>query len=365
MNEGSWPAPPAPDPWLPPAARRALGLPPAEARIGLEAHDLVSAAAAPEILLTRARRDSGGPTVPSRFLLRLEAAFGPLPGHEVAELARRLDGEGRTLFVNEPAPAPPAAERPRRIRVTEVDMLAADPFSFYARHMLRLGELDPLEQAADARIRGTIVHRILQRLVTEPGADPDILVATELAASGIDPARLLLWRPRVLRVVDWVRGQLAADRAAGWQPAGAEVPLRGEVAGIAIEGRADRIDRHAGGGLRILDYKTGELPNQGDFEAGRFRQLPLLRLLVEQAPPGDLAPAEVTELEYWKLSGGRTGGKRSGAGWNIDRTAFAADLSRLLHRYLLGTAPFRPKIAPAFATPYRSFDQLARIEEWL
>lgn len=365
LNEGSWPAPPAPDPWLHPAARRALGLPPAETRIGLEAHDLVAASAAPDILLTRARRDDGGPTVPSRFWLRLEAAFGPLPGDEVAELAGRLDGDGRTIFLAEPAPAPPASERPRALRVTEADMLAADPFSFYARRMLGLCELDPLEQDADARIRGTIVHRILERLVKEPAVDPDALITSELAASGVDPARLLLWRPRVARMVAWVGAELAADRARGWQPVGAEVPLRGTLAGIAVQGKADRIDRHDDGRLRILDYKTGTPPKKADFEAGRFRQLPLLRHLVETSPPATLAGGKVTELEYWKLSGGRTEGDRAGAGWSIDRATFEAELGALIRRYLLGDAPFRPKIAPVFAKQYRSFDQLARIEEWL
>jgi len=67
LNEGVWPALPAPDPWLPPKVRAALGMPTLDTRIGLAAHDFASALGAPEVLITRARRDSKAPTVASRF----------------------------------------------------------------------------------------------------------------------------------------------------------------------------------------------------------------------------------------------------------------------------------------------------------
>ncbi len=365
MNEGSWPALPAPDPWMAPAVRNALGLPPAEAQIGLEAHDILSATAAPTILLTRARRDAGGPTVPSRFLLRLEAAFGTLPRDAELEAALALDGQERTTPLPRPAPAPPPSERPRAIRVTEADMLAADPFSFYARRMLGLTELDPLEQPVDAIVRGTVVHRILERLVKERPADLEALIAAELAALAGDPALDILWRPRVARMVDWVARQLAARRADGWVHAFAEVKLEARWGGITIQGKADRIDRDAGGRLAIIDYKTGSAPKKKAFVEGHLRQLPLLRLLVEAGGSPEIRGGTVELLEYWKLSGGDTPGKVVGQGWPADRRAFEAALSDLFGRYLFGTAPFWPKVSPVFAKQYRSFDQLARIEEWL
>lgn len=363
MNEGSWPAPPPVDPWLPPAARRALGLPVAETRTGLEAHDLLSGAAG-EILITRARRDESGPTVRSRFLLRLDAAFGELPEDREIEAARALDGPGRTEAFPRPEPAPPAAERPRALRVTEADMLAADPFSFYARRMLGLRELDPLEQEADAAVRGTAVHKILERLVKERPNDPEILISEELDRLGGDPALLRLWQPRVRRMVQWAREELGRDATEGWVRHHAEVKLAADWHGVRIEGKADRIDCHRDGPMRIIDYKTGGIPKKRDYEAGMFRQLPLLRLLVETGARPDLT-GEVAFLEYWKLTGGNSEGKRSAAPWVVARDAFEKDLAQLLDRYLHGNAPFTPKVAPVFAKHYRSFDQLARVEEWL
>jgi ATP-dependent helicase/nuclease subunit B len=361
MNEGSWPALPAADPWMAPAVRKGLGLPPAEARIGLEAHDLLGALSAGEVLLTRARRDAGGLKVPSRFLLRLEAAFGELPVDAELEAALAIDGPGRTVWLPMPAPAPRPAERPRALRVTEADMLAADPFSFYARRMLGLRELDPLEQEADARVKGTVVHRILERLVKERPADMGAIIAAELAGSGIDPAFLLLWRPRVERMVAWVQKMLAEQPE--WPERWAEVAVAAEVAGISIEGKADRIDRDPEGQLRIIDYKTGTLPRAKDLAAGRYRQLPLLRLLVEAGGAPSLAGHEVGLLEYWKPPGRLADGDCLAV--TLERETFEKELQALIGRLLFGAEPFRPKLIPVFAKQYRTYDQLARIEEWL
>src|SRR5258708_36417336 len=56
--------------------RAALGLPQPERRIGLSAHDFVAALGAERVLLTRAEREGSAPTVPSRWLARLDALFG-------------------------------------------------------------------------------------------------------------------------------------------------------------------------------------------------------------------------------------------------------------------------------------------------
>src|SRR6185369_9160695 len=132
LNEGVWPALPAPDPWLPPKVRSNLGMPSLEYRIGLSAHDFASALGAPEVLVTRARRDSRSPTIASRFWLRLDAITGGLPCDIRPErLTRIFDEPGPAQPVERPEPCPPAEQRPDRISVTSVDRLKADPFAFY------------------------------------------------------------------------------------------------------------------------------------------------------------------------------------------------------------------------------------------
>jgi ATP-dependent helicase/nuclease subunit B len=71
LNEGVWPPAPREDPWLSRPMRKALGLPPAERRVGLSAHDFVQVAAAPRVLLTWSQKIDGVPAAPARWLQRV------------------------------------------------------------------------------------------------------------------------------------------------------------------------------------------------------------------------------------------------------------------------------------------------------
>jgi ATP-dependent helicase/nuclease subunit B len=76
LVEGLWPPEARSDPWLNRPMRHALGLDSPERRIGLSAHDFVQALGVKEVILTRAAKLAGAPTVASRFVQRLAAVAG-------------------------------------------------------------------------------------------------------------------------------------------------------------------------------------------------------------------------------------------------------------------------------------------------
>ena len=84
LNEGVWPRPQEASPWLSRPMAAKLGLPAPERRIGLSAHDFAQALAAPTVYLSRAVKVDGVPTVPSRWLQRLNALV------EAAKLKGRI-----------------------------------------------------------------------------------------------------------------------------------------------------------------------------------------------------------------------------------------------------------------------------------
>ncbi|TGN60074.1 double-strand break repair protein AddB, partial [Paracoccus liaowanqingii] len=79
LNEGGWPQPLSPDPWLSRQMRAQAGLPLPERQIGLAAHDFQQGIAADRVFLTRARRDAEAETIPSRWLNRMLNLMGGLP----------------------------------------------------------------------------------------------------------------------------------------------------------------------------------------------------------------------------------------------------------------------------------------------
>src|SRR5262245_17445298 len=76
LNEGSWPPDAKSDAWLSRPMRHALGLDLPERRISLSAHDFAQLVGAREVILSRATKAEGAPTVASRFLQRLATVAG-------------------------------------------------------------------------------------------------------------------------------------------------------------------------------------------------------------------------------------------------------------------------------------------------
>jgi ATP-dependent helicase/nuclease subunit B len=379
LNEGTWPGPPAPDPWLSRPLRRALGLPAPETLIGLSAHDFTQAAAAESVVLSRATRDAEAPTVPSRWLLRLENLLGGMgaPGREALaaardrgerwlSLARSFDRPDPAPPARRPAPVPPAAARPRRLSVSDVETLVRDPYAVYARRVLRLRRLDPPGREADALARGTALHAILEAfLEATPDALPDdaaAILADEAArilAAVPWPAVRAVWSARLTRVAPWLVATEAQRRVRAR-------PLAREVAGrlvlarpdVTLSARADRIDRTPAGAYAIYDYKSGSLPSEKQLAAFHL-QLPLEAAIARAGGFEALPAAPAAHLELIGLGRGEARA--------IDPDLAEPTLARLaslLSHYLDGDAGFTARLRPqrlAFAGDY---DHLARLGEW-
>jgi ATP-dependent helicase/nuclease subunit B len=371
LNEGVWPGLPAPDPWLPPKVRANLGMPSLEFRIGLAAHDFASALGAPEVLITRARRDRRSPTVASRFWLRLDAISGGLPRDTRFErLTRALDDPGPPRPVARPEPAPPAEQRPDRISVTAVDRLKADPFAFYAQSILKLRRLDPVDADHTAAWKGSAVHEALQQWLEHDGCDPDKLrprAERLLEDEAIHPMLRALWAPRLLEAIDWMANLERDNRGQGRSPLAAEIGGEAALAGVIVHGRADRIDRLADGGLAIIDYKTGKPPSQKAVNEGFALQLGLLGL-IGRAGGFDGVAGEPEAFEYWSLtrhkgSFGRLMRPDKDMGPEDFLAHAHSNFTDAARKWLTGSEPFTAKLNPAYA-PYGDYDQLMRLEEW-
>jgi ATP-dependent helicase/nuclease subunit B len=378
LNEGTWPSLPAPDPWLAPAIRATLGLPGLERRIGAEAEQFAAALGAPEVLITRARRDARAPAVPSRFWLRLDAMTGGVtPARAMGRWAEQLDRPDDFTLIRRPEPAPPIADRPRRVAVTKLDRLKADPFAFYADAMLKLRAWDAVDADPSAAWRGSAVHRIFEAWIKEDACAPARLrprAEAMLAESARHPVLRALWTPRLLEAVDWIGAQVADGVAQGRIPIAAEVKGEIAIAGLTLEGTVDRIDRLPDGSLAIVDWKTGKPPSKRAVAEGYAMQLGLLGLIAEEGGFGAALKAKPTVFEYWSLAAkdGALGHVATPTGLNkagegIDPADFTSRAARVLtdavQRYLFGDASFTAKLHPEYA-PYGDYDQLMRLDEW-
>jgi len=335
------------------------------------------------VVLSWARRDEGGPVIPSRFVLRVQAMLGAdlAARHRetrAMELARDIDVGKQVAPHPRPQPMPSAEQRKVAIAVTALDRLRADPYQFYAQAILGLRKLDALDAEPSPAWRGTAVHDILDTW-HKAGAPQGQLVATAgvvLDTMSAHPLARSLWRPRLLAALAWIDAEVAMLKAGGRQALATEIRGEMKVDGIRIHGRADRIDRMPDGALAVVDYKTGAPPSGRMVQEGFALQLGLIGMIARDGGFAGVA-GEPTHFEYWSLS--RKPGQAH-FGWRdepvledrkksgIPREEFLDKtedfLREAIARWLLGNEPFTALLRPD-RVGFNDYDQLMRLDEWI
>jgi ATP-dependent helicase/nuclease subunit B len=395
LVEGIWPPAPRIDPWLSRPMRHELGLDLPERRIGLSAHDFAQLLGAPEVILSHAAKVGGAPAVAARFLHRLEAVAGrerwnaaKAAGQQYVRFAGQLDNPDKVEPIAQPAPRPPRAVRPLKLSVTAIEDWLRDPYTIYAKHILRLNPLDPVDMPLSAADRGSAIHDALgeftqtfaTRLPDDPAGALRGIGQKYFAPLMERPEARALWWPRFLRIAAWFsdweiarRGNLAAIEA----EIKGEIPIPLDNARtFVLSARADRIERRRDGTFAILDYKTGQPPTGKQVRMGLSPQLTLeAAILREGGFDGIPAGASVSDLVYVRLSGNNPPGQEKPLELKIKPSDtpqppdLAADYARqqleiLIRKFEDENEPYTSLNLSMWSNRYGSYDDLARIKEW-
>ncbi|MDT7950275.1 MAG: double-strand break repair protein AddB [Acetobacteraceae bacterium] len=387
LAETVWPAATDPGPWMSRPMRRTAGLTSPEQRIGQMAHDFAMlTCAAPSVVLSCPQRRDGAPAVPARWLVRLRtflrADTRALDGHPAARWATQLDlPAGPPRPVPPPTPRPAVALRPRKLSVTEIGTWLRDPYAIFAKHILRLRALDPIEQNADAADYGTVVHDAVAAFIaalpegypTDAGPRLQAEMDRALAARPLRPALAAWWRPRLHRIADFV-AEAERDRRAIVGPDEVVTERRGEwrigERDFLLTGVADRIERLHGGRIAIIDYKTGTVPTQKAVVRGFDSQLLLEAAMAARGAFGPGLVGTTGELAYWRLTGDQPAGDimrlfkndedaiESHVGATVDQ------LNALIARYDDPEQAYLSEPHPEAKPRFSDYAQLARVAEW-
>lgn len=393
LNEQVWPDLPAADPWLSRPMRAALGLAAPERRIGLMAHDFAQSTAQGQVILSRALKSDGTPTIASRWLQRLQAVTGrlgiedaldPDPTSDYRLLARQIDA-ARLQPAARPAPSPPVALRPRDLSVTQIEKWVRDPYSIFAGKILRLEPLEDIDAPPDASDRGTLIHNILAVFMRDP---PTGDVAADLArlietgehafAAFVDrPEVSAVWWPRFVRIAEAfvaLEGSRRSEIVAHHLEVKGEMFLSAPAGPFKLTARADRLDCFADGGVRIIDYKTGEPPTASMVVSGLNPQMTLegAILIAGGFDLGNQDDASIAAYEYIKLSGAspplvqkpvsKINRKPLDPSEEAARAKHA--LTQLVAAFDNPDQPYWPHVAAQRFRFAGDYDHLARVLEW-
>jgi len=394
LIEGVWPPAPRTDPWLSRPMRQELGLDLPERRIGLSAHDFAQLLGNEDVILSHAAKAGGAPAVASRFLHRLEAVAGEdrweharKAGAQYVDFALALDAPDEVKPVKQPEPRPPRATRPLKLSVTAIEDWLRDPYTIYAKHILKLEPLDPVDMPLSAADRGSAIHDALGEFTRTCGKDLPADPIRVLRAIGEkhfrplmqQPEARALWWPRFQRVVKWFSEWEAARRG---EIDAIEAEIKGEIQirldnerTFVLSARADRIERRADGSFVILDYKTGQPPTAKQVRMGLSPQLTLEAAILRGGGFEGIDAGSVGELAYVRISGNNPPGEHRALELKIRQNETpqppdeAADYARTQLEALIRTfekeaEPYRSLNLPMWTNRYGSYDDLARIKEW-
>ena len=303
--------------------RAQLGLPTWSQSVARKLHHFCRVLhGAPRVLLTRHAERDAEPVAVSPWLELLETfhhsawqqSLEDMELHRLVvqpqaqpaspDSARLPDGATR------PAPPAPPALQPASWTAYTHQRLIDCPYRYFAADALKLKPREEISEALSKSDYGALVHRIVQAFHSDvarlPGPwsgplddsqrDPALALLTRIsdvvfreAIEDNFQARSWLqqWRSVLPAYLDWEIG-----RQRDWQLRSVE--LRAERAletGLSIHGRIDRVDQR-GGGVAVVDYKTGKPPARDAVLAGEAVQLSSYALMLE---------TPVTQLDYLEI----------------------------------------------------------------
>lgn len=394
LDETVWPPETRSDAFLNRPMRTALGLSPPERKIGQTAHDFVAAMGAPRVILSRAQKRDGAPTVASRFLQRLAALGGAAfeacrtRGETYLAYARGLDRPPAPVAaIARPMPRPPVHLRPERLSVTRVETLRRDPYAIYAEFILRLIELPPLAAPITYRMMGTAIHEVLAQFCDNHPADLPadaharliFMLRQAFAGEFADPEFAAFVWPRIANAAAFYLDFEAGRRS---DLAKIDVEIEGRLPIALLDGsvftlsaKADRLEHRRDGTVGLIDYKTGTPPGLAEVRVGFAPQLTLEAAMATRGAFDLAIGTPVTEALYVKL-GGKGGGELRPLAFNgrakskeVPSLAEVAEehfqaLVGLLNQFRDATTAYPPRPFPKFAAKYNAYDHLARVKEW-
>lgn len=389
LNEGVWPALPPHDPWMSEAMRQKAGFLPAAQMIGQAAHDFMMRLSASEIIMTRAARVEGKPSLPSRFLSRLDTwlrADGKSldillkEGDQWLALAREYEKRHPDtqpiIRAQRPVGQARPEDFPKTLPVTKVELLSRDPYSFYAQRILGLYPLPPLAAPAGAMEKGIAWHSVMEHWlrVYPDGALPETAhetlhqLAQDILGAPDQPliARTV-WLSRFIALipalVEQERDWRTRNSVQSFVEREGEAHLIGQT---NLSAKADRIDRLREGGWAVIDYKTGTIPSTKDMAEGRKVQLTLEASILNA---GGFKGIQGTarSLVYRRLAKDMN---TSILDQDVETTAqFVLDRLRGLVASYLEAGRSYPSCPYGFKQDFlppaaREYDHLARVLEW-
>lgn len=308
LNEGDFPEIESEN-WLGKKIRKDLGVDKKLKKVGQNAYDFCNYLCNKSVILTRSLTRNNSPTICSPFLLKFETLCKKLEvtldsGEKYFEILRNINAV-ESNKISRPNPKPLAEVRPKKLAVTDISKLLSDPYSIYAKRILRLKELQKIDYEPNYAEFGSFVHKALEEFIKNPKKSEKFLEDSHKIFEEyfISTQAKLVWWPKFENIFNgFLEQEFSFENLQNYT----EIPAKLVINEVMIRGKIDRISLDENGFYRIFDYKTGQVASAKDVISGSEPQLTIAALmLVEGILENNLKNIDgdrISAMSYWKLS---------------------------------------------------------------
>lgn len=312
LNEGSLPQIKSEN-WLGKKIRADLGVDNLGVEIGINAYDFCNHFCNKEVILTRAITNNNVENIASRFLLKLQA-LAKKAGIKIAngdyykEILRTLS-KTQSEILPKIARANPQINKevfPKSFAVTDFSKLMYDPYSIYAKNILKLKPLKEIDCELGRAEFGSFVHEVLEKFIAQNDKEEFWNEAKIIFRKYFtkQESEIIWWSKFENVFTEFLQKN---EEFCGFENK-VEIAVRTEVfvediGFVEIRGRVDRLVIDQNGFATLFDYKTGStLPTKKDINSGLEPQLAISGFLIENCEQTADLRDKINGLKYWKLS---------------------------------------------------------------
>lgn len=367
LNEKYWPEHPEIDPWISASSYTNLGFPGKQVKVGQSARDLLLLIQNKNILMTRSANENNTPQVTSRWITKIETwakTKGLLDkikpqNHYLKDWARKLNRPDIFSQTVKPEPKPPADLRPTTLSVTQIEKLMRDPYSVYAKKILNLKPLEPLDKKPNQLEFGNYVHYALDMFNK---TSEDLMTIWRKVLNIHNPVAKKIWTPRFEKIAKWISEYEGMIRQT--HNIETEIQFSAKISdNFTLTAKADRVERSkSGNDVNIIDFKTGSIPTQTDIKNGYSPQLTLEALLIKNENKN----SNIEGIIYIQLGSGKKIGHTTKVQGDIEEILEATKngIKELVSKYMDPSTAYLICPNPDKAPTYNEFEHLERLEEF-
>lgn len=363
-NETSWQSSTANDFWMSDSMLRQLGINTIDERNEFYACVWEKLISKPNVLVTRSIIENG----------EQSQIYGRLKNHglkkdvELEQLIKAVKSPKNFSPIQFKAPAPAAKYRPTTFWVSDLDLLISNPYVYYAKKILRLKELGPINSRRN--LKGNLIHEIFDNFAKKKISKNKFgalryLFEKICREKFVNLEFLGLWYFNIDSIFKFFTEHFNSDAQNFSEISGyldLEISHKDQTINVKIASKADRLEIDTSGAISIIDYKTGEIPSIKKVKNGEKIQLPV-EALIATKDGFKLGKTLVEKMSFWQMKPREK--KISYVTKTPEETAqicanILAEIENLMKDYLLLEKPYEINCDDKFNKLYM---QLARKQE--